>query len=124
MARAKDPTDPIRRKAAAFPAVDKGTSCTQSAFKSGKIAFLYIGPGAKGVGFKAMFRLDKSIAQAEGLAAKQPDRFDVGKNNWVSTWFSAEKPLSKTIWQKWLKESHGLASGGAPAKKKAAKKKA
>ena len=124
MAAKQDPTEAIREMAAAFPDVAKGTSCNQSSFKAGKGAFLYIGPGAKGVGFKAMFRLEKSIAQAEELAEKQPDRFDVGKNNWVSTWFSAEKPLPKTIWQKWLRESYGLASGGAPAQKKATKKKA
>ena len=115
MAAKHDPTEAIREMAAAFPDVVKGTSCNQSSFKASKGAFLYIGPGAKGVGFKAMFRLGKSIAQAEELEAKQPDRFDVGKNNWVSTWFSGEKPLPKKIWQKWLKESYGLAAGEPPA---------
>ena len=53
MARVSDPTDAIRRKAATFPAVAEGTSCNQTSFKAGKSAFLYIGPGAKGQGFKA-----------------------------------------------------------------------
>lgn len=118
MARAKDPTDPIRRKAAAFPAVDKGTSCTQSAFKSGKSAFLYIGPGTKGQGFKAMFKLDRSMPQARKLAAVDPDRFEVGSSSWVTTRFTAEEPLPKSIWEKWLKESYELScDSGSKAKK-------
>lgn len=54
MARSQDPTEPIREKAASFPEVAKGTSCNQSSFKAGKGSFLFIGPGAKRVGFKAM----------------------------------------------------------------------
>ncbi len=124
MARAKDPTDPIRRKAAAFPAVDKGTSCTQSAFKSGKTAFLYIGPGTKGQGFKAMFKLERSMPQARKLAAKDPDRFGVGSTSWVTTRFTAEEPLPKSIWEKWLKESYELScDSGAKGKKTTVKKK-
>ena len=54
MARTQDPTEPIRTQAAAFPGVAKGTSCNQSSFKAGKGSFLFIGPGAKGQGFKAL----------------------------------------------------------------------
>ncbi len=37
----------------------------------------------------------------------------------------AEKPLPKTVWEKWLKESYEIACGSGPSrKKKAAKKKA
>ena len=118
---ATDPTDAIRQKAVTFPGVDKGTSCNQSAFKAGKVAFLYIGPGAKGQGFKAMFKLDGSMAQARKLAAKEPERFEVGNTSWVTTRFTAEKPLPRSIWDKWLKESYALSSSAAPAKKKAKK---
>ena len=122
MPRSQDPTEPIRKKAVTFPAVDKGTSCTQSSFKAGKTAFLYIGPGAKGLGFKAMFKLERSRAQAEKLAQKDPDRFEVGSTGWVTTRFTADKPLAKTIWEKWLRESYELAAGSASSKKKSAKK--
>ncbi len=122
MPRSQDPTEPIRKKAVTFPAVDKGASCNQSSFKAGKIAFLYIGPGAKGQGFKAMFKLERSRAQAEKLALKNPDRFEVGSTSWVTTRFTADKPLARTIWEKWLKESYELAAGSGPSKKKSAKK--
>ena len=125
MARAQDPTDPIRRRAVTFPAVAKGTACNQSSFKAGKGSFLFIGPGAKGQGFKAMFKLDRSIPMAGKLAAKDPDRFEVGSTAWVTTRFTAEKPLPKTIWEKWLKESYDLTcDSGAKGKTKLAKKKA
>ena len=106
-----DPTDPIRNKAAAFPAVAPGTSCNQSSFKVGKRAFLYIGPGAKGIGFKAMFKLDQSMSKAIELAATQPDRFEVGSTGWVTTRFTAEEPLPEAMWTTWLDESYELAAG-------------
>ena len=123
MAHAKDPTEPIREKAAAFPAVLMGTSCNQSSFRAGKGAFLYLGPGAKGQGYKAMFKLDRSMPQARELAAAEPARFEVASTGWVTTRFSAEKPLPKSIWRKWLKESYDLCcgTGKASGKKSAAK---
>lgn len=108
MPKATDPTEAIREMASEFPDVLKGTSCTQSAFKTKKGAFLFIGPGAKGIGFKAMFKLDKSREQAEELAESDPDRFEMGSGQWVTVRFSAEKPLQKRIWSKWLKESYAI----------------
>lgn len=117
MARSQDPTEPIRRQAVTFPAVARGTSCNQSSFKAGKASFLFIGPGAKGQGFKAMFKLDRSIPEARKLAAKDPDRFEVGSNGWVTVRFTAERPLPKSVWESWLQESYDLACGsGARAK--------
>ena len=118
MANLSDPTDPIRKKAVTFPGVAKGTSCTQSAFKAGSGTFLFIGPGPKGQGFKAMFKLKRSMSQAEKLAAREPSRFEVGSTGWVATRFTADKPLSKAIWQKWLAESYEVTCSPKPAPKK------
>lgn len=111
MPASQDPTDAIRRKAAAFPGVAAGTSCNQSAFKAGKGTFLFIGPGAKGVGFKAMFKLGASMEQARKLAAERPDRFEVGTTGWVTARFTAAEPLPGRIWTRWLAESYDVTCG-------------
>ena len=118
----KDPTEPIRLKASRYPAVDKGTACTQSSFKTGKKAFLFI--GMQGGRHKAMFKLDKSKPEAFKLAKNQPDRFDVGSSAWVTARFTAEKPMPKKLWEKWLDESYRLSLAPKAARKTKAKKSA
>lgn len=108
MARSQDSADAIRRQAVTLPGVAKGTSCTQSAFKAGKDSFLFIGPGPKGEGFKVMFKLKASMPQALELAAEDPKRFEVGSTGWVTARFTAEEPLPKRIWGKWLAESNDV----------------
>ncbi len=103
-----DPTLPMRDAAAGFLEVSVGTSCNQTAFKAGKGAFFYVGPGPKGRGFKAMFKLDSSLADAEELAAESPERFQVGSTRWVTARFTAEDPLSRSVWEPWLDESYEL----------------
>jgi hypothetical protein len=117
MAKASDPTDPIRKKAVTFPTVAKGTACNQSSFKAGKGTFLFIGPGAKGQGFKAMFKLKRSMAHATKLALRDPEHFEVGSTGWVTTRFTAEKPLPRSIWEPWLQESYELTCAPKAGKK-------
>ena len=118
MPRVQDPTEPIRKAAITFPGVAKGTSCNQSSFKAGKGSFLFIGPGPKGQGFKAMFKLSGSMSEARKMAAKDPDRFQVGSTGWVTARFSADKPLPKSVWTRWLQESYDLTCGIGPSKSK------
>lgn len=113
MTSQRDPTEPMRTMAASMAGSAQGTACNQSSFKAGKSSFFFVGPGAKGVGFKAMFKLDRSIPQAEELASEAPDRFEVGSTRWVTTRFTAEDPLPKSLWKKWLVESYGLATGSS-----------
>ena len=121
---AKDPTQPIRKKASQYAGVDEGTACTQSSFKVGKKSFLFI--GEQGGRYKAMFKLKASIPEASKLAKKNPEDYQVGKTAWVTTRFSAEKPMPKKVWEKWLEESYQLSAGVSShsKKKKASKKKA
>jgi hypothetical protein len=102
----KDPTEPIRRNASMYPDVDEGTSCTQSSFKTGGKAFLFV--GEQGGRYKAMFKLKKSEAEAASLAKERPRDFQVGSGIWVTARFSSDKPLPEKLWQKWLDESYGL----------------
>lgn len=126
MPGAKDPTKTLKKAAAALPNAVEGTSCSQTSYKTGKKAFLYVGPGAKGIGYKAMFKLEASLEEAKLLARSEPERFELGVGNWVTTRFSGEEPLPKEIWSRWLTESYAGAakSGGANKKKGARRKKA
>ena len=112
MANAKDPIGQLKKAASILPDAVEGMSCNQTSFKVGKAAFLYVGPGAKGVGYKAMFKLNASFAEAENLAKSEPERFEVGAGKWVTTRFSSEEPLPKKIWSRWLMESYSCVSGG------------
>ena len=123
MATSKDATEQIRKQAASFPDVTTGASCNQRSFKIGKSSFLFIGPGAKGQGFKAMFKLDVSMNQARELAEQEPDRFQVGATGWVTVRFSNDEPLAKKIWGKWLRESYEVCRDSKSSKTKKAVKK-
>ena len=118
----KDPTDAIRLHASRFPDVDEGTACTQSSFKANKKSFLFV--GMQGGRYKVMFKLNKSVPEFTKLAKKEPDNFGIGSAGWASARFTAEKPLAKKLWSKWLDESFVLAIGDKPVSKKASKKKA
>ena len=120
---AKDPTQALKEAAATLPDVVEGTSCNQTSYKAGKKAFLYVGPGTKGIGYKAMFKLEASLDEAKDLAKSQPERFELGVGNWVTTRFSAEDPLPKKIWSSWLRESCAGATKSGGAKKKSARRK-
>ncbi len=119
----KDPSEPIRLRASRYPGVDQGTSCTQSSFKTGKKAFLYI--GTQGGRYKAMFKLQKSMPEAIKLAKKDSDCYQVGSTAWVTARFTADSPLPKKLWEKWLDESYELSLGtGKESKVKKTQKKA
>ena len=100
----KDPAKPILARARRYPDVQEGSSCTQTSFKSGKTAFLYV--GMQGGRHKAMFKLDVSMPEAHELAESEPDRFQVGSTAWVTARFTPEDPLPKNLWQRWLDESY------------------
>lgn len=106
-----DPTLEIREAAAGFDNVVSGTSCNQSSFKTRKGSFLFIGPGPKGVGYKAMFKLMHSKDQAQKLADEQPKRFEVGSTGWITARFTDEEPLPESIWSVWLQESYDITEG-------------
>ncbi|MCB9883571.1 MAG: hypothetical protein H6834_17420 [Planctomycetes bacterium] len=126
MARSRDATAALRRKAAAYPDTAEGLSCNQTSYKAGRGSFLFIGPGNQGVGFKAMFKLDASLEQATQLARDEPERFQVGVNGWVTVRFTNEAPLPREVWEPWLQESYEITCRSAvraTAKRKSAKKK-
>lgn len=114
----QDPTYHIRETAAGYEAVETGTSCNQNSFKTRGASFLFIGPGAKGIGYKAMFKLKESMPQATELADSDSDHFQVGKTGWVTARFSDASPLPEAIWKKWLDESYTVTQQSRKTPKK------
>ena len=96
-------------------------SCNQTSYKMGKKAFLYVGPGTKGVGYKPMFKLEASLGEGESLSKSEPERYEI--DNWVTTRFSAEYPLPKKIWSSWLVQSYAGTTKNGRARKKSAPQK-
>ncbi|MFG0256700.1 MAG: MmcQ/YjbR family DNA-binding protein [Phycisphaerales bacterium JB043] len=107
--RAADASERLREAARAMKDVTEGTSCSQTSFKAGGTAFLYV--GEQGGRTKAMFKLEASLGEAQEMSDETPKDFQVGKNGWVTARFSDEKPMPVRLWKKWLKESYALAAG-------------
>ena len=101
----------ICEKASAYPDTNTGESCNQYSFSVGKRKFLFVGPGAKGVGLKAMFKLKDSMPEALKLSKEEPKRFEVGKTGWVTARFSDEHPIPAELFDAWLQESYELSAG-------------
>ena len=55
-----------------------------------------------------MFKLKESMPEARKLASEHPERYEVGKTGWATARFTAEDPLPREIWEKWLEESYEL----------------
>ncbi|MBL8734032.1 MAG: MmcQ/YjbR family DNA-binding protein [Planctomycetes bacterium] len=110
----------MQQRAAAMPGASQALACNQAAFKVGGVAFLFVGPGAKGVGGKAMFKLGPSMVTAKQLAVCEPERFAVGSTGWVTVRFTTTHPLPKALWQAWLQESFELAAVGQSSRAKPA----
>ncbi len=102
----QDPTEAMRLKASLYPRVDEGTACTQRSFKANKRGFLYL--GEQGRRYKAMFKLQQSLPEAAELAEHAPADYQVGTGGWVTARFSAESPMPRHLWEKWLDESYEL----------------
>lgn len=108
MPKTQDPTQVICDYARSLDGTVEGRSCTQTSFKRGRKAFLYI--GEQGGRYKAMFKLDASVKEAKRRAKDDPDRFQIGSQSWVTVRFAAENPMPKRLWEKWLKESYALSA--------------
>ncbi|MCA9289439.1 MAG: MmcQ/YjbR family DNA-binding protein [Phycisphaerales bacterium] len=107
-AKTDSPLEAMITAAAALPGADIGTSCTQTSFKVGGKAFLYV--GQQGGRFKAMFRLRGSLPEAQTMGQDAPEDVQVGTTGWVTARFSGTKPFPARTWKKWLKESYTLAA--------------
>lgn len=57
----------------------------------------------------------RALPKLKEMAEKEPHRYS-GSTGWVTLRFTAEKPIPKTLWKKWIKESYQIAGGDRRAR--------
>jgi len=84
--------------------VSEKTSCSNAAFHAGGKNFLFLGmqEGRLLVRLKLVDRL----AQAQELAAKDPDSYAAGKGGWVTARLKPNARLATKRWQDWIDDSY------------------
>jgi hypothetical protein len=97
----------LKKLAMRLPHVEEGIACAGTALESptvtaGGKAFLFL--GEKDVRLK----LGDSIGEANMLAAKAPGFCEVGAHGWIKLTLSADVPLSKEVFERWIGESYRL----------------
>ena len=100
------PMRDLRKIALQYPETDAGASCNKVAYKARGKSFLFV--GADGDAWNAMFKLGDSIDELRKLAKKAPDRYNVGKTNWVTLVFPHKEAPSVADLERWIDESFRL----------------
>src|SRR5262245_42765046 len=80
----------------------KGTSIECTTFKAANKAFLFV--GAKEIRLK----LQASLAEANKLAAKDPDRYKAGAHGWVAISTGDDPSVDLALLERWIEESYRL----------------
>lgn len=97
----------LRKFALRYPEAEEGIACKDtalecSAFKARKKTFFFLGHT------DAKVKLGASLGEAAKLAAKEPDRYQVGSSGWVSIKFGADAPPPLDVLERWIDESYRL----------------
>jgi hypothetical protein len=97
----------LRNAALRYPEAEEGIACKGTAAEKRTItargkAFLFLGAT------DAMLKLRESLAEATGLAAKEPDRYRVGANGWITISFGDPASLAMDRLIRWVDESYRM----------------
>jgi hypothetical protein len=98
----------IRNIALRLGEVDVGVACAgtpveSTTFRRKKKAFLFL--GAKNGAVLVRLKLNASVKDASKLAAKEPERYEVGAHGWTKITLAAGAPLPRVL-AKWIAESY------------------
>lgn len=89
----------------------KGTAIESRTAKVHGKAFLFTGAGA------LRLKLGDAVAEAMECAAREPERFEVGKGGWIKVTVRDGGLPPAPLLKRWIRESHGLfAAARAPKK--------
>ncbi len=97
----------LRRSALGYPEAREGIACEgtpieKRTFKARDKAFLFLGAT------DAMVKLGASLAEATGLAAKEPGRYRAGAGGWVKVTFTDDDGPPLDLLERWIDESYRL----------------
>ena len=109
----------LLRLALRYPEAQQGIACAGTAaekrtIKARNKAFLFLGTA------EAMLKLRDSLAEATGLAAKEPGLCKVGANGWVTVKIGDGAPPLDLL-ERWVDESYRLLVPQPPTDKRAKK---
>ena len=104
----------LRKVALLLDDVSEGVACEGTALerrtvKIGTKAFVFIGAN------EAMLKLEDSLAEANDLAAKEPEHCRVGSGGWVKISIGKKESPTQDVVTRWLGESYRLASSAKAA---------
>jgi hypothetical protein len=112
MATVKQSLEALRKQALRYADTEEGVACKGTpieklTIKAGKKAFLFMGTS------NVILKLRESLATAASLAAKQPGRYKVGANGWVTITFGPQDAPPDDLLAKWVDESYRTLAGPA-----------
>jgi len=98
------PMQALRAIALSFPEAQEGIVCEKTAFEAGKKRFAFL--GSDDATYNIMVKLGESLAEAAGLAAKEPAAYKVGVHGWVTAIFRHDQTPPAGLLEKWIDESY------------------
>src|SRR6266849_1348787 len=110
MPAAKGPMQALRKAALRYPGTEEGVACEGTPIESHTVkarnkAFLFLTRG------HARLKLREWLPEANKLALKKPDQFQVGSGGWVKASLSAHGSTPLEVLERWIGESYRLMAG-------------
>ena len=99
-------TQTVRQIALSLPEATEGIVCQRAAFEAGNKRFLFL--EAKSDSCLLMLKLQDLLAEANRLAAKFPDCYQVGATGWVTAIFTRAIGPPPGLLKRWVDESYQL----------------
>ena len=94
----------LHQLALSYPEALDEDADDRRAYKARQKSFLFLGGGDDS--FTMMVKLSQSLAEVEELQRREPARYDIGEEGWVTATFPRETPPSQEMLERWVDESY------------------